>query len=75
MEHSALVDKSGFLLPIYEVRDCICSILKNTFAEEFIYCMYESFRHFIVYMTEEIGRMEEEGGIKEEDFPEREPSL
>ncbi len=70
-----MVDKSGFLLPIYEVRDCICSILKNTFAEEFIYCMYESFRHFIVYMTEEIGRMEEEGGIKEEDFPEREPSL
>ena len=46
-----MVDKSGFLLPIYEVRDCICSILKNTFAEEFIYCMYESFRHFIVYMT------------------------
>ncbi len=70
VEHSALVDKSGFLLPIYEVRDCICSILKNTFAEEFIYCMYESFRHFIVYMTEEIGRMEEDGGIKEENIAE-----
>lgn len=70
VENSALVDKSGFLLPIYEVRDCICSILKNTFAEEFIYCMYESFRHFIVYMKEEIGRMEENGDIKEENIAE-----
>ncbi len=50
-------DKSRYLLPIYEVRDCICSIVKNSFAEEFIYCIYESFLHFISYMKEKIQDM------------------
>lgn len=50
-------DNGRYLLPIYEVRDCICSIVKNSFAEEFIYCIYESFLHFISYMKKEITHM------------------
>lgn len=50
-------DRSRYLLPIYEVRDCICSIVKNSFAEEFIYCIYESFLHFVSYMKKEITYM------------------
>jgi len=52
IEASSLVNKSSFLLPIYEARDCVCSIVKNNFAEEFVYCVYDSFQHFIQYMTE-----------------------
>ncbi len=47
-------DGNRYLLPIYEVRDCICSIVKNSFAEEFVYCIYESFLHFVKYMKNEI---------------------
>ncbi|MCM1088490.1 MAG: hypothetical protein NC419_10055 [Muribaculaceae bacterium] len=43
-----------YILPVYEVRDCICSIVKNGFAEEFVCCIYESFLHFISYMTSKI---------------------
>lgn len=55
-------DKGRYLLPIYEVRDCICSIVKNSFAEEFIYCIYESFLHFLSYIKKEITHMREEKG-------------
>lgn len=58
---SGFRDKGRYLLPIYEVRDCICSIVKNSFAEEFIYCIYESFLHFISYMKKEIQDMTEKG--------------
>ncbi|MDE5698539.1 MAG: hypothetical protein K2I96_14205 [Lachnospiraceae bacterium] len=51
-------EDSNFVLAVCEVRDCICSILKNSFAEEFIYCMYESFQHFIEYMTAEFQSLE-----------------
>ncbi|MBD5524286.1 MAG: hypothetical protein HDR04_07685 [Lachnospiraceae bacterium] len=57
--NSEFRDKSRYLLPIYEVRDCICSIVKNSFAEEFIYCIYESFLHFISYMKKEIKYLSE----------------
>ncbi|MBD5482564.1 MAG: hypothetical protein HDR15_08615 [Lachnospiraceae bacterium] len=54
VEGSGIMNCSRFLLPVYEVRDCICSIAKNNFAEEFIYCVYDSFDKFIQYMTKEI---------------------
>lgn len=57
IDKSELISKSSFLLPVYEVRDCICSIAKNSFAEEFVYCIYDSFQHFIQYMTECIAKM------------------
>lgn len=61
INRSQFRDKSRYLLPIYEVRDCICSIVKNSFAEEFIYCIYESFLHFVSYMKKEITYMSDEG--------------
>lgn len=50
-------DKEKYLLPVYETRDGICSIVKNSFAEEFVCCVYESFEYFISYMTDEIKKI------------------
>lgn len=47
-------DRDRYIMPVYEVRDCICSIVKNSFAEEFVCCIYESFLHFVSYMTTKI---------------------
>lgn len=52
-----IIDEVRYILPVYEVRDCIWSIAKNNFAEEFICCIYESFLHFIAYMTAEIEKL------------------
>lgn len=54
IEKFSIHDKERYILPVYEVRDCICSIVKNGFAEEFVCCIYESFLHFIRYMKREI---------------------
>lgn len=59
IQDSSLCDKKRFLLPVCEVRDCICSIVKNDFSEEFIYCIYESFEHFITYMTERVRKLDD----------------
>lgn len=56
---SEIIDKTRYILPVYEVRDCICSIVKNSFAEEFVCCIYESFLHFVTYMTKEIPKIGE----------------
>lgn len=58
VEKSSLINKNNFIFPICEVRDCICSIIKNNFAEELIYCIYESFSEFIEYMTNAITKLE-----------------
>lgn len=65
---STLVNKDSFLLPVYEIRDCICSIVKNNFAEEFVCCIYDSVQHFILYISDKVkdineGKLEE--GITE----------
>lgn len=52
-----IIDEVRYILPVYEVRDCIWSIAKNNFAEEFICCIYESFLHFISYITVEIEKL------------------
>ena len=57
VNESVLVNGSNFILPICEVRDCICSIVKNNFAEELIYCIYESFYEFIMYMIKIIHKL------------------
>lgn len=49
--------RGKYILPVYEVRDCICSIVKNGFAEEFVCCIYESFLHFTSYMEKKISKM------------------
>lgn len=54
VQKTQIENKERYLLPVYEVRDGICSIIKNGFAEEFVCCAYESFLHFISYMTENI---------------------
>lgn len=59
VEAQQLRNGCDLVLPFCEVRDCICSILKNTFAEEFVYCIYESFRHLIEYVTEEIVHLDD----------------
>lgn len=59
INESEIIDKTRYILPVYEVRDCICSIVKNSFAEEFVCCIYESFLHFVAYMTKEIPRIGE----------------
>ena len=64
VKQSNLNNEHSFLLPVCEVRDCICSIVKNSFAEEFVYCIYESFRHFIVYMTDQIQQANKQGNAK-----------
>lgn len=53
IEKANIRDKDRYILPVYEVRDCLCSIVKNSFAEEFVCCIYESFLHFVSYMTVE----------------------
>lgn len=53
--------ENRYLLPVYEVRDCICSIAKNSFAEEFIYCVYESFLHFVSYIKNEVEHLRGKG--------------
>lgn len=67
VKDSELSNKQSFILPICEVRDCICSIAKNSFAEEFIYCVFESFQHFIEYMTDKIQQVNEQGDAKLEE--------
>lgn len=57
----SLSGSGRYLLPAYEVRDCICSIAKNSFAEEFIYCIYESFLHFVSYMKNEVEHLQRKG--------------
>jgi len=66
MEGSGFPDKTRYMLPVYEARDCICSIAKNRFAEEFVYCIYESFLHFVSYMEREFNKPE----IREDDIAE-----
>ncbi len=60
IDKSKICDKDRFIMPVYEVRDCICSIVKNGFAEEFICCIYESFLHFVSYMKAEIEKIDED---------------
>lgn len=69
-----LPDPGKYILPVYEVRDCICSIVKNGFAEEFVCCIYESFLHFISYLDKKIRKMEK-GSIEivREDEEQEEP--
>ena len=57
IDRTQILDKYRFILPVCEVRDCICSIVKNSFAEEFVCCIYESFLHFVSYMTTEFGKI------------------
>lgn len=72
VKNADLSNKHSFLLPVCEVRDCICSIAKNSFAEEFIYCIFESFQHFIAYMADKIGEANVQGNARrlEEDIAE-----
>lgn len=67
-----LPDPGKYILPVYEVRDCICSIVKNGFAEEFVCCIYESFLHFISYMERKIRKMDEESAEITKDEEEQE---
>ncbi len=70
IEDAELTDARGFMFPVYEVRDCICSIVKNNFAEELVYCVYESFLNFIKYMTkkfETLASYEENERVKIEE--------
>lgn len=43
-----------FSKPIRETMNSLASILKNGFAEDFVTCMYESFYHFIKYMSNKL---------------------
>lgn len=58
IDHSRLKGQDRYILPVHEVRDCICGIVKNGFAEEFVCCIYESFLHFISYMKTEIENLD-----------------
>lgn len=70
MKSAELANESGLMFAVYEVRDCICSIVKNNFAEEFVYCVYESFFNFIKYMTkkfEKLASYQENEKVKSEE--------
>ncbi len=67
IEDSSIHDMERYILPVYEVRDCICSIVKNGFAEEFVCCIYESFLHFVVYMRRKIQKLNGNSAKNQED--------
>ncbi len=43
-----------YRIPVQAVCDSILSILKNRFAEDFVYCMFQSFCAFLEYLIEKM---------------------
>lgn len=53
-KESYLYNNQLYLKPIIAIGNCILSLLKNEFAEEFVLCFFEAFCMFLRYITKRI---------------------